>query len=495
MPIVQRQAEPKSNQIIPLVQRQAEEEEEAEQIQTKPLASKITPLMQRQPEPEEEEENIQTKGALGNVPEVTPKIAANINALRGGGQPLPETTRRFFEPRFSVDFSKVRIHNGRQAAEMSQGIRAKAFTQGTNIYFNEGQYNQESLEGRRLLAHELTHVVQQGGKERIGGDKRNISTRNTKSGLTMNTNILRESEDKSELPDVKLDKIRWRNYTQSQIGRVKNLYLIALVNAAGSWSPPPKHSNVLDYFMDDLKVELAKFVLGKIPMVSDAAALVGAVQSAANKVEGKKVEETISSFKKAFKTVSSEALEKLAEPTNSFSVALKDKIIKVLSSNPAWNVSTPSRNVIDKIQQEVKDLVTEQFYGNKAANFSSISSEITKYMSKYWGYYLLATYEMTTAWWDCKRKERQKGADSDACTHYFPPRRSNVCVSWSDKKMKEICGQRWFSPMPPGWTVKRQKWLVRDIRGVGVIIEAISATGERYVPKQGFERYRKNFER
>jgi hypothetical protein len=68
------------------------------------------------------------------------------------------------ENAFSTDFTSVKIHTGSQAAEMSKGISAKAFTYGNDIYFDEGQYNPASAQGRHLLAHELTHTMQQGGE-------------------------------------------------------------------------------------------------------------------------------------------------------------------------------------------------------------------------------------------------------------------------------------------------------------------------------------------
>ncbi|NIM15089.1 MAG: DUF4157 domain-containing protein [Candidatus Aminicenantes bacterium] len=147
---------------------------EKEGIQTKPLAEQITPLVQRQVEEEEEvqsklqrqaeeeEETAQTKASPGNTPEVTPNIESSINAMKGGGHSLSESTRSFFEPRFGVDFSQVRVHNDSKAAQTAQSINAKAFTTGKDIVFNSSQYSPETSSGKQLMAHELTHVVQQG---------------------------------------------------------------------------------------------------------------------------------------------------------------------------------------------------------------------------------------------------------------------------------------------------------------------------------------------
>ena len=91
------------------------------------------------------------------------------NNLKGksSGNSLSETTRTFMENRFGVDFSQVRIHTDSHAARMNEAMNAHAFTYGNNIYFNSGNYNPESASGKHLLAHELSHTVQQGKSKRI----------------------------------------------------------------------------------------------------------------------------------------------------------------------------------------------------------------------------------------------------------------------------------------------------------------------------------------
>lgn len=76
---------------------------------------------------------------------------------------MPSSVQSFFDSRFGADFSEVRVHSGSQAGELTQALQAKAFTVGNDVVFGEGQYSPGSTTGRQLLAHELTHVVQQGG--------------------------------------------------------------------------------------------------------------------------------------------------------------------------------------------------------------------------------------------------------------------------------------------------------------------------------------------
>jgi len=79
----------------------------------------------------------------------------------GLGQPLDSATRRFFEPRFGSDFSNVRIHTGKEATDSARAIQAHAYTIGDRIVFGAGHFSPDSTAGRQLLAHELTHVLQQ----------------------------------------------------------------------------------------------------------------------------------------------------------------------------------------------------------------------------------------------------------------------------------------------------------------------------------------------
>jgi hypothetical protein len=92
---------------------------------------------------------------------VTPDVAAGIEQMQGSGEPLAAQERTFFEPRFAQDLSSVRVHTDQQAASLSQRLHARAFTVGSDIAFNTGEYNPHTSDGQRILAHELTHVSQQ----------------------------------------------------------------------------------------------------------------------------------------------------------------------------------------------------------------------------------------------------------------------------------------------------------------------------------------------
>jgi len=105
-------------------------------------------------------------GALRReAPCETPRVPAGFTVqlagLRGSGAPLSSAQRSFFEPRFGHDFGAVRLHTGALAERSAEAVRARAFTLGNDVVFGRGEYAPDSPAGRHLLAHELTHVVQQ----------------------------------------------------------------------------------------------------------------------------------------------------------------------------------------------------------------------------------------------------------------------------------------------------------------------------------------------
>ena len=89
------------------------------------------------------------------------KLSNQLDASKGNGQKIPDHTRTEMENHFGADFSEVNIHTDSQAAQMSQALNAQAFTYGQDVYFNSDTYKPETNKGKSLIAHELTHVVQQ----------------------------------------------------------------------------------------------------------------------------------------------------------------------------------------------------------------------------------------------------------------------------------------------------------------------------------------------
>ena len=152
-------------------------EQEADKMADKVMrmpAPSETRKIQRQPEEKiqkKEDDKIQKAPANEDKlqrfsnqtpPDVSAKSQSSIQSKKASGQPLPEEVRGFMEPRFGADFSKVRVHHDAEAGALSNQLSARAFTHENHVFFSNGQYQPGTSEGRQLLAHELTHTVQQG---------------------------------------------------------------------------------------------------------------------------------------------------------------------------------------------------------------------------------------------------------------------------------------------------------------------------------------------
>jgi hypothetical protein len=115
----------------------------------------------RPPEEEPGATPVQTKRAGSATPAPRHGVEERLESTLGGGQAISASARRFFEPRFGHDFSRVHVHADAEADALSRDLGARAFTVGHDIYFRSGAYDAETSTGRSLIAHELTHVLQQ----------------------------------------------------------------------------------------------------------------------------------------------------------------------------------------------------------------------------------------------------------------------------------------------------------------------------------------------
>ena len=156
----------------PKLQKQEEEEEEAQaktMADAKRRKQKQKKKQLHKLEEEKEEEELQTKTNNKQTVRssqtadsgVNSATAKRISERQGSGQAMDADTKHFMEANFHKDFSNVRIHNDKEANNLSHQLHAQAFTLKQDIYFNTGKYNPGSKSGKHLLAHELTHVVQQ----------------------------------------------------------------------------------------------------------------------------------------------------------------------------------------------------------------------------------------------------------------------------------------------------------------------------------------------
>ena len=135
-------------------------------------APEATPASPPAEEREEEQPVVQPKNVSGATAPQPRSPEHYVNSIQGSGEPLTETARDFFEPRFGRDFGDVRVHTDGGAASSAQDLNAMAYTVDRHVVFGPGNYAPDTNDGRRLLAHELAHVVQQGDRslkpQRVG---------------------------------------------------------------------------------------------------------------------------------------------------------------------------------------------------------------------------------------------------------------------------------------------------------------------------------------
>ena len=170
----------------------------------------------------EEEENLQMKQDTSQSFNATELQTDNIKPGKNG-MPLPTETRMDFESRFGHDFSKVRVHHDSESVDSAKAISAKAFTLGNNIVFGSGQFNPNNFDGKKLLAHELTHVIQQ-GKATSFGSNGHAASHQTQGNVVQKKDGEKKAKPKQDIKKaLKAQKMVWddlRAFFPDDIGKV-----------------------------------------------------------------------------------------------------------------------------------------------------------------------------------------------------------------------------------------------------------------------------------
>lgn len=190
---------------------QSKEEENVQSKEDEEVQSKEEESVQSKEDEEiqsKEEENVQTKEdeevqAKLNVS--TPKkanLSSRIKKAKGKGSEMPSTLKTNMESGFGADFSGVRIHTGSDSVQMNKDLGAKAFTNKNDIFFNEGKFSPDSKEGQTLIAHELTHTIQQGASKAKAGGKEAIENSKAETPIKAGAN----TKSKGDVADLETGK-------------------------------------------------------------------------------------------------------------------------------------------------------------------------------------------------------------------------------------------------------------------------------------------------
>ncbi len=142
------------------IESHIQKQDEEEKLQGKPI-------IQKQEEKIEAQAKTMIQKSESNNAYASSEVTNKINNTKRQGAPLSSNTRSFMESRFEADFSNVRIHNDNSSSELNKQLNSQAFTTGNSIYFNQGKYSPETSQGKHLLAHELTHTIQQGSSNHL----------------------------------------------------------------------------------------------------------------------------------------------------------------------------------------------------------------------------------------------------------------------------------------------------------------------------------------
>ncbi|MCC5905119.1 MAG: DUF4157 domain-containing protein [Balneolaceae bacterium] len=195
----EREADRVADQVIrmsdPAIQKFDDEDDELQMkrksaIQMKCDTCKHEEELQRKPLIQRKADNSQA---------VSSELSQKIYSIKGSGHSLPNKTQQEMGAKIGADFSRVRVHTGSNAIQLNRELGARAFTVGSDIFFNQGQYNPNSGEGKRLMAHELVHVLHQSTGDHIRRQETDEMVFTLKDVLE---ELIKEDAESDEILDV-----------------------------------------------------------------------------------------------------------------------------------------------------------------------------------------------------------------------------------------------------------------------------------------------------
>ncbi|MBQ0734507.1 eCIS core domain-containing protein [Aquimarina celericrescens] len=172
-----------------------------EEVQTQSEEEDVQLQEDEEVQTQSEDEEVQARENPGSSGLSTTNIGQSIRNTRGQGSPLPSGVQTQMESGFGADFSGVRVHTGSESVAMNQSLGAQAFTNGNDIHFNQNRFNPATTEGQTLLAHELTHTIQQGAS---GPATQEGAT--TKEGGAGTTQTPSEEAEAETIPETQVEE-------------------------------------------------------------------------------------------------------------------------------------------------------------------------------------------------------------------------------------------------------------------------------------------------
>ncbi|MEM8527861.1 MAG: DUF4157 domain-containing protein [Bacteroidota bacterium] len=187
----------------PIQKMEGEEEESVQMQEEEPVQMMEGEEEEAAQMKEEEEDAVQTKSNTAKNT-ASPKLSQQIKNRSGNGKTMSDPVRTEMEQAFGTDFSGVNIHTDSDAVQMNKELGAQAFTHGKDVYFNSGKYNPENSQGKHLLAHELTHVVQQKGMVQKKVVKKDLKS----SSVSKKSSKNKSKEKRNYFPEMRRAEIQ-----------------------------------------------------------------------------------------------------------------------------------------------------------------------------------------------------------------------------------------------------------------------------------------------
>lgn len=171
------------------------------------LRAPVDEVRKMDPPPGRAEEQVM-RAAGGGRQEIPGTVQSAMQSNMAGGEPLASDVREFMEPRFGADFSAVRVHRDADAASLSNQLSARAFTYQNHIFFARGQYQPGTSEGKHLLAHELTHTIQQGHSVRTSPEVQQAPAAPAKPPSAVSSEVVKITSNTFEPSQKVKDEIK-----------------------------------------------------------------------------------------------------------------------------------------------------------------------------------------------------------------------------------------------------------------------------------------------